>query len=161
MFSHPKGYRIRLSYDVFLNNAVEAKRLNQEQLVSVNSTSRRPDILIELFEADHFLSAMIVEVKYRKLNSLYQELTETDVMKQLIDYRALNYYDPNRRPNLIRNAVDNIIVIYPNHEGSRFIHEESYDFKFIPLSPTGFSEQIEGVSLVKQSLCDFLNQSML
>lgn len=160
-FKRPDGFRLRLSYDKFLNNASEAKRLNEEQLVSVNSSSRRPDILMELFDEAQFISAMIVEVKYRKLNSLYQELAETDVMKQLIDYRALNYYDPNRRPNMIRNAVDTIIVIYPNHEGSRYLHEESYDFQFIPLSPTGFDPSVEGVKRVQQCLNDFLDRFMI
>ena len=160
-FQKAGGYRIRLSYDKFLNSAPEAKKLNKEQMVSVNSSSRRPDVLIELFNESGFLSAMIVEVKYRKWKSLYQELAETDVMNQLVDYRALNYFDPNLRPNLRSNVIDTTIVIYPNHEGSRYFIEEVYGFRFIPISPTGFSTEVEGVNLVEESLNDFLDRYVI
>lgn len=157
-FEDHRGYQIRVSYDKFLKTSEEAKFTQEQQLVSVNSSSRRPDLLIELFYQQTFLSSMIIEVKYRKLYSIYQEVHETNAMKQLMDYRALNYYDPTQRPMLQRQAVDTILTVYPNHEGSRLVHDEVYDFKFIPLSPTGFEDSVEGVSEIKKALVDFLNR---
>lgn len=160
-FEDERGYRIRLSYDKFLKTSAEAKLSDQEQMVSVNSISRRPDLLIELFYHQTFLSSMVIEIKYRKLHSIYQELEETNAMKQLMDYRALNYYNPTLRPMMQRNAVDTILTIYPNHQGSRFIHDEVYDFKYIPLSPTGFDLSVEGVQDIQYTLVDFLNRHQI
>lgn len=157
-FENSQGNRIRLSYDKFLKTSSEAKLGSKAQMVSVNSASRRPDLLIELFHQQTFLSAMIIEVKYRKLYSIYQNIHETDAMKQLMDYRALNYYDPTCRPMLRQQAVDTILTVYPNHEGSRHIQDEVYGFDFVPLSPTGFDESVEGVAIIKQSLSDFISR---
>ena len=160
IFNHENGYRLRLSYDKFLKESAIAKLNQKEQLVSVNSNSRRPDILLELYEGTEFLSAMIVEVKYRKIYNLFHKVHETDAMKQLVDYRALNYYNPNKRPMMQRNAVDTIITIYPNHENSRFVHDETYGFKFIPVSPIGFTTENTGVVYVESALQEFLETYM-
>ena len=157
-FEDDRGYRIRLSYDKFLKTSSEAKFTQEKQMVSVNSMSRRPDILIELFHEEKFLSSMVVEVKYRKVYSVYQDKHETNAVKQLLDYRALNYYDPSQRPMLKQNVVDTLLIVYPSHEGGRFIYDELYDLKVIPLSPTGFDEKTEGVEAIQTALTDFLNR---
>lgn len=158
-FENSNQQRVRLSYDRFLKKSSDAKREGKEQLVSVNSNSRRPDLLLELFEHDQFQRGMVIEVKYRKLKSLYQEDYETDVMKQLLDYRALNYYDPQQRPALIQQAIDTVLTIYPTHFESQLVHEELYDFKFIPITPTTFSSENQGVQWIKESLIQFLTRS--
>ncbi len=158
-FENSNQQRVRLSYDRFLKKSSDAKREGKEQLVSVNSNSRRPDLLLELFDHDQFQRGMVIEVKYRKLKSLYQEDYETDVMKQLLDYRALNYYDPQQRPALIQQAIDTVLTIYPTHFESQLVHEELYDFKFIPITPTTFSSENQGVQWIKESLIQFLTRS--
>ena len=158
-FENSNQQRVRLSYDRFVKKSSDAKREGKEQLVSVNSNSRRPDLLLELFDHDQFQRGMVIEVKYRKLKSLYQEDYETDVMKQLLDYRALNYYDPQQRPALIQQAIDTVLTIYPTHFESQLVHEELYDFKFIPITPTTFSSENQGVQWIKESLIQFLTRS--
>lgn len=158
-FIHNLGYRLRISYDKFLNMSFEARKQEMEQLVSVNSYNRRPDIILELFdEKRKFMRAFIIEVKYRRLKYLYNKHNDTDPMRQLAAYRELNYYDPSQNPALIRSAVDSVVVLYPEHDGSKVLQDEDYGFKFIPILPTDFNITDSKFEILIDSINKFLNQ---
>lgn len=158
-FVHDSGYMLKLSYDKFLNTTLEARRQGIEQLVSVNSSSRRPDIILELFDNNKkFIRAFIIEVKYRRLKYLYNGQVDTNAMRQLIDYRGLNYYDPSQTPALIPVAIDSVIVLYPECNDSILLEEEDYGFKFIPILPTDFNITDTKFDMLITSIDRFLKQ---
>ena len=136
-FRHESGYTAILRFDTQLPRLFEARHRNQSQLVSINSNSTQPDLLIELYdESKQFVRCLIVEMKFRQLRSLYSKETELDVFRQLSDYRMLQFYTPSCERTLTTEAVCEVIVLYPETSNSRYICDTDYHFKFIPINPS-------------------------
>lgn len=157
-FENSQGYKIQMMYDKFLNNTSTAKLQQQPQLVIATSSSRRPDILISLYDKeDKFLTSMIIEVKYRQLRHIYKDEAETDVVRQLLDYETLRYYDPNQRPLFKAGVVSKVMVVYPEQKGAIEFIDANYGYPFIPVEPIGYESTVKGVSTIEQNLVEFLS----
>lgn len=156
-----QGYRIQLIYDRFLNNSNTAKNQKVPQVITSNSMSRRPDILLNLYQQDKFLSSMIIEVKYRKLKHIYRKDIETDVMRQLMDYESLRYYNPTGSPLFKLGIVGKVVVVYPDQAGAKDFVDENYGYEFIPVEPIGFDASIKGISMIERSLIEFLEENII
>lgn len=156
-FENNKGYKVQMMYDKFLNNTSTAKLQGVPQLVTATSSSRRPDILISLYnDKTEFLTSMIIEVKYRRLKHIYKEEAETDVVRQLLDYETLRYYHPSQMPLFKAGAVSKVVVVYPEQEGAYNFIDSNYGYAFIPVEPIGYESTITGVSEVERHLAEFL-----
>lgn len=155
-FENSNGNKIQLIYDKFLNNSNIAKTQKIPQVVNVKSENQRPDILLNLYDEDTFLRSMIIEVKYRKLKNIYRQDIETDVMKQLLSYEDLRYYNPKGSPLFEKGIVKRILVVYPNHGDARHFIDENYNYEFIPINPIGFKSDIQGYILLENSFKQFL-----
>lgn len=160
-FENERGYRIQLIYDRFLNNSNTAKLQKVPQVITSNSTSRRPDILLNLYQGEKFLSSMIIEVKYRKLKHIYRKDIETNAMRQLMDYESLRYYNPKGSPLFKLGIVGKIMVVYPEQSKAKKFIDENYGYEFIPVEPIGFDSSIKGIDLIERSLVEFLEENAI
>ena len=136
-FRHKSGKTAILRFDTQVPRLFEARQRNQAQLVSINSNRTQPDLLIELYdEAKQFVRCLIVEMKFRQLRNIYSKETELDVFRQLADYRMLQFYDPARTRKLTTQAINEVIVLYPETATSHYVYDADYQFKFIPINPS-------------------------
>ena len=155
-FKHASGRTIYLSYDRFIGDLTLARGQKQAQLVSVIGGSRRPDILLELYdETDEFERAFIIEAKYRRLHNIYKGDVNTNVLNQLNVYSTFKYYRPDQ---LLSTQADvtKIVVIYPQHQDARYFKEPVLGYDFIPIVPTGFSLSAPSFEPLIKNIEDFL-----
>lgn len=82
------------------------------------SNHRRPDIRMDYYKFDAhfdeyiFQSSLIVEVKYRPFGNIFSSEHFTKEMRQLTEYRAIEYYCPYRA-KYQRNVVNEVYCVYP------------------------------------------------
>lgn len=139
LFKHGSGRCLYLSYDRFIGDLTLARQQKQEQLVSITGGSRKPDVLLELYdESARFMRAYIIEVKYRRLKNIYQGHINTDVLNQLNVYSTFKYYRPNQKLSLGAD-VTKIAVLYPQHDAVSYFEEAVLGYEFIPIMPTSFA----------------------
>jgi hypothetical protein len=138
VFRHHSGESLVLSYDRLVNDLSQARQEGREQMVSLIGGSRRPDLLLERFSRDgEFQKAMILEVKYRRLQKFYREDLETDVMRQLAVFNSFKYFRPGRRLNPGAD-IETIGILYPARPHSEAFTEEILGYEFLPIRPLGF-----------------------
>lgn len=123
--------------------------------VPLNTRHKRPDVRIALFDKNYyFKNAIIVEVKCRKQKYLFNSEGETDIMKQLKDYKALGYYElKDGNGEVIWNAINNVIITYPKqfNEREKYSHP-IYKFSFIDIEPSENEEDILGYDELKREI---------
>lgn len=127
--------------------------------VPLNTRHKRPDVRIALFDKNYyFKNAIIVEVKCRKQKYLFNSEGETDIMKQLKDYKALGYYElKDGNGEVIWNAINNVIITYPKqfNEREKYSHP-IYKFSFIDIEPSENEEDILGYDELKREIQNLL-----
>lgn len=123
--------------------------------VPLNTRHKRPDVRIALFDKNYyFKNAIIVEVKCRKQKYLFNSEGETEIMKQLKDYKALGYYElKDGNGEVIWNAINNVIITYPKqfNEREKYSHP-IYKFSFIDIEPSENEEDILGYDELKREM---------
>jgi len=155
---YSSGWHIYFSYDRFIGDLTLARGQKQEQLVSVIGGSRKPDILLELYdETGTFRRSFIIETKYRRLKSIYRGDTNTDVMNQLNVYSTFKYYHPNKKLGL-QADVRKIAVLYPQHESASYFSEPVLGYEFIPIAPIHFSLTEPSFSPLIKNIREFLQR---
>jgi len=156
LFRHDSGEHLYLSYDRFIGDLTLVRRRKEEQLISVVGGSRKPDILLELYDKEgNFKQVFIIEVKYRRLKNIYQGDVNTDVINQLNTYSTFKYYRPDK-PLSLDADVRKIVVLYPEHESSHHFHEPVLGYEFIPIVPAGFSLKEASFIPLIRSMEEFL-----
>lgn len=133
-----KNYKIKIVYDKIIQRSKDlTSQRNTESQISAkqNLKNIRPDIIIEFYKEDDFLEAIIVEVKYRKLKYIHNDVENTEVDEQLESYRELEYYDSNLKAIRSRMMpIAKVIAIYPEQKGSHKIVNSTYsNILFLPI----------------------------
>lgn len=133
-----KNYKVKIIYDKIIQRSKDlTSEGNTESQISAKQKLKniRPDIIIEFYKEDDFLEAIIVEVKYRKLKYIHNDIENTEVDEQLESYRELEYYDSNLKA--IRSRVmpiAKVIAIYPKQKGAHKIVNNTYsNILFLPI----------------------------
>ena len=156
LFKHQSGRYLYLSYDRLIGDLTLARQQKQEQLVSIVGGSRKPDILLELYdESAHFMRSFVIEVKYRRLKNIYGGDVNTDVVNQLNVYSTFKYYRPNTQLSTQADVVK-IVVLYPQHQDARYFKETVLGYEFIPIVPSGFSLSEPSFMPLIQRIAEFL-----
>lgn len=102
-------------YDTELKNSNE--KFTSNEFVSVNSKHNRPDFIIAYYRnPDELINAYIVEVKWRAFNNIYNEIGNTDVVQNLIDYFNFGYHVESGKHKTKRGIINKVMVIYPDEE---------------------------------------------
>lgn len=92
--------------------------IEKERYFYSRSKHDRPDIRLDYYQYDAeleehiFQSSIIVEVKYRPFSNIFSRESFTKEMRQLTEYRAIEYYCPYRR-RYQRNVVKEVYCVYP------------------------------------------------
>jgi len=156
LFEHESGQHVYLSYDRFIGDLTLARGQKQEQLISIIGGSRKPDILLEFYDnSGDFKRSFIIEVKYRRLQNIYRGHTNTDVVSQLNVYSTFKYYRPDRKLSLCAD-VRKIVVLYPQHDGSKFFEESVFGYGFMPIVPINFSLREPSFKPLLRNIDEFL-----
>lgn len=102
-------------YDTELKNSNE--KFTSNEFVSVNSKHNRPDFIVAYYRnPDELINAYIVEVKWRAFNNIYNEIGNTDVVQNLIDYFNFGYHVESGKHKTKRGIINKVMVIYPDEE---------------------------------------------
>lgn len=110
-YLHKDHKTIRIVYDRMIKDTDEYP---SDELVNQNSISNRPDLVFMVYEDDVLQHCIIVEVKCRKKNNIYQPTMDTPVMKQLKDYTNFWYF--NNDLVLKKGVIDRVYLIFPQEE---------------------------------------------
>lgn len=102
-------------YDKELKNSNE--KFTGDEFVSVNSKHNRPDFIIAYYRnPDELINAYVVEVKWRAFNNIYNEVGNTDVVQNLIDYFNFAYHVESGKHKTRRGIINKVMVIYPDEK---------------------------------------------
>lgn len=160
LFENALGARIYLSFDRLIGDLTLAKQENKAQLVSIVGGSRRPDLLLELHDAKgDFVTAFILEVKYRRLKNIYREDKNTDVMNQLNVYSTFKYFMPEKAFRQMAD-VSQIVVMYPTAEDEQVTKDVTTGYEFMPIVPTGFDLSAPTISPLVSLIKTFLQNQL-
>lgn len=115
---------ITLSNNEFLCDVIYDKVLKESddthtksEFVNINSRHNKPDFIVAFKDKeDNIFSACVIDSKWRKASSIYNENGDTDVSQQLKDYYQLGYYKKGERKPLKRSIIDKAIAIYPSSD---------------------------------------------
>ncbi|QFT87786.1 hypothetical protein FIU87_03890 [Bacillus sp. THAF10] len=123
--------RAHITYDGTIPSSMDAVE-KWTVPVFTTATNNNPDVRIDLFRADVFIGTIMIDMKYRKKQSL------TDSMRQLTSYadnvRSPFIYGGLRWQKL--RPVHQVLVLYPEKHGDMAIEElEDRSISFVPLTP--------------------------
>lgn len=153
-------YKAKIIYDKLLARSTELKKCPESQISAPpDIINTRPDILIEFYKDEEFLTGMIIEVKYRKLHYMYNYLENTDIGAQLRSYIKLDYHDGHLgRVDRKKIAISKVIALYPQQKGARKIIDNTYsDVLFLPIMPSSSIEKIaDGYEGLKKEILEVL-----
>lgn len=132
-----KNYKVKVIYDKLVIRSKELTiKESEESQISAKQYLRntKPDILIEFYEYDKFLEAIIIEVKYRKLNYIHNDTENTEVDEQLENYRDLEYYDGKLKKVGRNPPIVKVIAMYPQQRHARkIVHSIYSNIVFLPI----------------------------
>lgn len=133
-----KNYKAKIVYDKIIERSkiLTSNKSTKSQIsAKQNLKNIRPDIIIEFYKDDDFLEAIIVEVKYRKLKYIHNDVENTEVDEQLESYRELEYYDSNLKAIRSRMMpIAKVIAVYPDQKGAHKIVNSTYsNVLFLPI----------------------------
>lgn len=111
-FLNDDGIRCEIIYDNPIENYNDD--FDDSDFCLINSTHNRPDFILAFMDSSNKLTkAIVLDAKWRRLENIYSEYGDTDVMVSLKDYLGIGYYDAAE--NDIRlNAVSKVLAIYPD-----------------------------------------------
>lgn len=155
-------YKIVITYDKYLNTAMDLNREDEPQIVASEiSNHRRPDILITLYKNHEIKACKVIEVKYRGKRYLFNKKgVNTNICNQLISYLTnLEMYDPSNPKVSKTSIVDKVLTLYPKQGKSEVEEHERYDILFVPILPClERNGKYEGYEIVCSEVIKFLNK---
>lgn len=97
----------------------ELKRSNsnfdKSEYCVINSHHNKPDFLLSFRDENGLIDTIVIEVKWRPLKNIYNDVEDTEVVSTLKDYYNFAYYDVNTK-KAKRAVVSKVIVLYPDIE---------------------------------------------
>ena len=139
-------FRIKLHYDEPLCRQLE-DTTKENQPVFTKGRHYRPDIRMDLYREDVYWSTIIFEVKYRKIQSIFQDKTKKQNRdtKSFCENQIRGYknelhskYCRGLDENFVLrklNPVDRVWVLNPTHHEGNIIDKEEEGIKLIQLIP--------------------------
>lgn len=150
------GYRLELFYDMKIPRHVGKSHFGFE--ASVNDA---PDILMALFDVEgEFIKSMVIEVKHRNHAYLVHPQARdqaTDVIEQLKSYTLIRYHRPSGK-QIVREAVDRVVCIYPKQDRSQPFESVYGDIiHLVQIRPaTPVDPEVFGLSVLRHQIMEFL-----
>ncbi|MFI3210893.1 MAG: hypothetical protein R3Y64_07575 [Peptostreptococcaceae bacterium] len=156
--------KIRVSFDKEIKYIEEivykksSKKFENQmsQVCATNDiTCRKPDVLIELFKDDMFISSMIVEAKYRNQRNIDSMINV--IPRQLRCYRKFDFYDDYKKKILNVKTINKVVIFYPKQEKEKLDHNIYSDITFIPsdISSKESELKFEILTFLKPEIKDY------
>lgn len=134
--------------------------------------NRRPDILLSLFNSNGELltnkSGLIIESKCRNKNYLFDDKFQTDVKKQLLDFKNMSYFNSrllNEGEDSVWKPIFQVIVLYPKQDSEAILrHDNIYGrgIVYIQVQPTEINDEENtiGYKSLKNMIELFIKQAL-
>ena len=106
------GMTCEIIYDKQLDDA--QKEFVESDYCTINSSHNRPDFILSYKDQyGNLVDSIVIEAKWRRLENIYNENGDTDVMINLKDYTNLGYFNVTKgAPE--RGVISKVIAIYPD-----------------------------------------------
>jgi hypothetical protein len=133
---------VKIKFNELIDSDAEIASRNGSHFYS-SEVKRKPDIRLDAFHAEsgqYLHCSMIVEVKYRPFNYIYNTKGVTETMLQLGKYWAISYVDDQQ--DYYHSVVKKVVCVYPGDEQAK-VKEQSPQGLFIQLYP-GREEEMVG-----------------
>lgn len=144
-----------LKIKVLYNKLIKRTRDGfKDQLVTQNSSSNRPDIIIMVYENNKFLHSVILEVKCRKKANIYSINGDTPVVAQLQDYSNFWYFDNNLK--LQRDPVKIVYAIYPSEKAEKEFTDKTESIMLLSIEPIYDYNKSKGFQNLTEELKKYL-----
>ncbi len=157
-----EDYYIELAYDTKIRTHIASLKESHFE-ANKNDT---PDIRLAAYKSDgELIAGLIVEVKYRKHRYIYDKKDPTDVLKQIVDYTKIQYFDMVRgnkgKKIHVKDPIKQVITVYPKQDkGEPFEYIESHKYGqelvLIQLTPTTNSDKPFGYGYLQELISNFL-----
>lgn len=102
---------IDIYYDTLLKKSDE---IGEEGFVNINSDHDRPDFIIAYRNGDD-IKAIIIDAKWRPFSAIYDEIGDTDIIRQMKDYYNFAYKAKSKKV-LERGVIEKVVAIFPNEK---------------------------------------------
>ncbi len=132
------NFKIKAYYNVALRRSINSTDKDKEPLYS-NSRHVKPDIRLDLYKDNIFWCSLIIEVKYRNIESFWN-YRENNCKGQIRSYKndLKSKFCRGLKPDVaIRkiNPVDRVWVLNPTHSRDEVIDRKDEGIKFVQLIP--------------------------
>ncbi|MGZ9587279.1 nuclease domain-containing protein [Paenibacillus marinisediminis] len=146
--------RIGIIYDELIESHADTARSRGTYFYS-SELKRKPDIRLDLYQADQYLSSLICEVKYRPWHAIRHAIVNTETMIQMAKYWAIGYI--TEQGKYVRNPVHQVICIFPGAEDQPIL-DEGQQGLFLQLYPRSLTETV-GENELRDILRGWLDRS--
>ena len=132
------NFKIKAYYDVAISRSINRTDKDKEPLYS-NSRHVKPDIRLDLYKDDIFWCSLIIEVKYRTIQSFWN-FEENSCKEQIRAYKNdyKSKFCRGLNPDFVVrkiNPVDRVWVFNPTHSLNEVIDRRDEGIKFVQLIP--------------------------
>ncbi len=130
--------KIKAYYNVAIGRSINKTDKDKEPLYS-NSRHVKPDIRLDLYKDNIFWCSLIIEVKYRTIQSFW-EYRENNCKEQIRAYKNdyKSKFCRGLNPDFVVrkiNPVDRVWVLNPTHSRNEVIDRRDEGIKFVQLVP--------------------------
>ncbi|RKJ68160.1 hypothetical protein D7X33_24510, partial [Butyricicoccus sp. 1XD8-22] len=146
-------------YHAHSNNEASEKG----ELFFTNLLKKRPDIKMDVYKkVDNgdllFKDSIVIDAKFRKLQSIYSKDYVKDTFDQLISYNQFFYSGENRMYNSRGSIVNRVICLYASEDGTA-VKQVEQPITFIKLFPEIKDESVieVGKKELKEEFIEWLD----
>ena len=117
VMENSEGQICEIIYDKQLDDA--QKEFVESDYCTINSSHNRPDFILSYRDQyGNLIDSIVIEAKWRRLENIYNENGDTDVMINLRDYSSLGYFDVTKgTPD--RAVISKVVAVYPDQDERR------------------------------------------
>lgn len=122
----------------------------ESEYVTINSMHNSPDFILSFENEEGIQDAIVIEVKWRPLQNIYNELEDTSVVDHLKDYYNLGYHKQGVNKTQ-RAMIRKVIVVYPD-EQERFVPIQFDEIVGVGLLPSEDFVSSNGYRLLNDAI---------
>lgn len=150
-FNYEKeDFQVKVVYNHFCQSY---ETENNNAVVNINSSSNKPDYLLEFKRKgeDDAFSLLVIEMKYRKGNKLFQGGKVLEAQSTLMDYFQLGY--KNSQGRILRGLVKEAVILFPSKE-EEGLDEQNFGFEMIGINVQKKEMDSKGFERLKEIMQD-------
>ncbi|MFW5962519.1 MAG: hypothetical protein ACOCQR_02785 [bacterium] len=150
-----EDYSVNLTYEGEIKPSSIRALENEKKCFFTLDKNLTPDIRVDIYFKDKLCKSFVLEVKYRRFESIYNEEINTESMIQLNKYR--NNIEYITMEGEIYHPIDEVIIIYPYDKLYNKVEKRFFNyFIFNQLSPS--EKGVYGYEELKNNIVSILKK---